>query len=569
MSTKHTQNPVALPVHQYTAMAPVWGMVDSLWGGTRAMRAAAQTYLPMMPDEPVAGYNARLKQSVLTNYYRDTIEKLVSKPLKQPIVFKDDVPVAISEYADNIDGQGTDVDTFAKQVGEAALHHGVTYILVDYPRTDGARSIHDERHQSIRPYGIHYRAPQIIGWKTETNNGQLRLTQVRIRETVYQDVGEFEQERVERIRVLEPGFYRVFELRTQADGSEDWVATEGYEVIVNGKPLDFIPLIPVYAAQLGYMTAEPRLVDLAYLNIAHWQSDSDQRNILHVARVPILFAAGLGDEENTVSRLNIAATTYIKGQLGSELSYVEHSGKGIEAGRQDLQDLEARMAQMGLNMLVKGKSGTTTATARVLDQSEADSPLGMFARELERVLMLMLDYFGVFMGMGPDNGGSVELFKDFSLTMRDAEDIKELGNMRARGDISQVTYWQELKRRGMLSDDFDPSDEIDLLDLEAPDRQGLTEFELEQGNMPGDETGEADGHTHVLQANGWTNVVNGHKHKWEPTASETGAGGEDGHKHPLGVTARDPAAKPQEQHPAEPTATPGATTTHDSGSAGQ
>jgi len=128
------------------------------------------------------------------------------------------------------------------------------------------------------------------------------------------------------------------------------------------------------------MTAEPALLDLANLNIAHWQSDSDQRNILHVARVPILFAAGLGDSEAPIKKLNIGATTFINGQIGSDLKYVEHSGKGIEAGRQDLQDLEQRMAQMGLNMLVKGagRSGSATATARVLDQSEADSPLSMF-----------------------------------------------------------------------------------------------------------------------------------------------------------------------------------------------
>jgi hypothetical protein len=290
--------------------------------------------------------------------------------------------------------------------------------------------------------------------------------------------------------------------------------------------------------------------------MAHWQSDSDQRNILHVARVPILFAAGLGDDDNTISKLNIGATTYIKGQIGSDLKYVEHSGKGIEAGRVDLQDLEQRMSQMGLNMLVKGRSGTATATARVLDQSEADSPLSMFARELERVLALMLDYFGVFLGMGEDQGGTVELFKDFSLTMRDAEDIKELGNMRARGDISQVTYWGELQRRGLLSDDFDPETEIDLLDLESPDRIGLTEA-------------ETDGHVHILQENGWTNLVNGHRHKWEPTGSETGAGGDNGHKHALGVTARDPGAVQPPATPAEPTGNVGATSTGSTGNDSQ
>ena len=104
--------------------------------------------------------------------------------------------------------------------------------------------------------------------------------------------------------------------------------------------------------------------------------------------------------------------------------------------------------------------------------------------------------------------------------------------MRARGDISQLTYWNELKRRGLLSDDFDNETEIDLLDLEEPNRVGITEEEIEQGNMAGDETGEANGHRHVLQANGWTNMVDGHRHKWEPTDAQTGRANE--HAHALG-----------------------------------
>jgi len=539
-------NPVAVPVHQYAEMRPNWNMVDTLWGGTRAMRKAGKKYLPPMTEEPEAAYNARLKQSVLTNYYRDTIEKLVAKPLKQPVVLKDDVPASIEKYRDNIDGQGTDLDVFAKQLGEDSLNHGVSYILVDFPRNNPDATIAEEKANNIRPYAVNYSATQVIGWKTEVRNGKRVLTQVRIAEESYEDTGEFEQAEVHRIRVLEPGFYRLFELREVGEGKQDWVLIDSYEVTVKGVALDFIPLIGVYSNKTGYMTAEPAMMDLADLNVTHWQSDSDQRNILHVARVPILFAAGLGDSEAPVTKLNIGATTFIKGQSGSDLKYVEHNGKGIEAGRQDLQDLESRMSQMGLNMLVKGKSGTATATARVLDQAESDSPLGMFARELEQALAKMLDYFGVFLGLGEDQGGTVAVFTDFSLTMRDAEDIKALGEMRARGDISQLTYWEEMKRRGLLSDEFDAETEVDLLDLEAPNREGLTEAELEQGNMAGDETGEAEGHTHVLQANGWTNLVDGHRHKWEPTGDATGTAGDPPHQHPLGVTPRDPGAvKPQ------------------------
>ena len=39
--------------------------------------------------------------------------------------------------------------------------------------------------------------------------------------------------------------------------------------------------------------------------------------------------------------------------------------------------------------------------------------------------------------------------------MDDGSDIEELGKARERGDISVETYWDELKRRKILSPEFD------------------------------------------------------------------------------------------------------------------
>lgn len=91
------------------------------------------------------------------------------------------------------------------------------------------------------------------------------------------------------------------------------------------------------------------LIDLAWLNLAHWQSASDQRHILHVARVPILFGRALqvadGEIEIGPNRLILADDP------AAGLRFVEHFGTAIAAGRQDLVDLEDRMAVLGLDMM--------------------------------------------------------------------------------------------------------------------------------------------------------------------------------------------------------------------------
>jgi hypothetical protein len=51
---------------------------------------------------------------------------------------------------------------------------------------------------------------------------------------------------------------------------------------------DYIPFVPLYGTRLAFMMGISPLRDVAYLNVKHWQSQSDQDTILHVARVPIL-----------------------------------------------------------------------------------------------------------------------------------------------------------------------------------------------------------------------------------------------------------------------------------------
>lgn len=530
------KNPVAIPSKYWEEKQPTWQMVDHLTHGTRAMRAAGKEYLPQEPREPETAYKSRLTRSVLTPLYEDTLRKMVGKIMKQPVILEEDVPAAISRYEDDIDAGGTDINEWTKRIAFWALNHGVTYILVDSPNVQQVQdreqrpvSRADVNAGKLRPYAVHIKAPQVIGWKTETIDGQIVLSQVRIMITTEEDVPgeEFAQVDVERIHVWEIGRRRIYRKQADDNGETDWVLEE--DSIVD---LPVIPLIPVYGEHVDFLKGEPPMLEIAHLNVTHWQSDSDQRHILHVARVPILFGSGLGETERGDFEIQVGANTMTRGPQGSDMKYVEHSGAGIEAGAHDLEVLEQRIAKLGLNMVLKRASGDTTATARALDQSEADSPLGMFARHIEKQIEAMFDLFGLILNLGDDAGGSVSVYKDFSITLRDGEDIKALAEMRAAGDISQKTYWEELKRRNLLNDDFNADAEIDLLDLEYQDGQmGFTEAEVDAGNKVGDETGDAQGHTHVLQSNGFTNEVDGHRHRWEPTGSETSE--EEGHTHPL------------------------------------
>ena len=196
------------------------------------------------------------------------------------------------------------------------------------------------------------------------------------------------------------------------------------------------------------MRGAPPLEDLADLNVAHWQSQSDQRNILHVARVPILFGAGF---EATAKIVVGAGTMARSTDPAATLSYVEHSGAAIGAGRDDLKDLETQMQVMGLQLLLP--SPNKTATGEIRDDVKENSQLAMMAKALEDALEGALGFMAAFEGGGEDAGGSVTVNTDFGVASRDAADLRALTEAARDGHITAATLVRELKRRGVLGDD--------------------------------------------------------------------------------------------------------------------
>src|SRR4029077_12676267 len=68
-----------------------WSTVDTLWGGTQAMRRAGQRFLPQEPLEKDEDYERRLARTTLHNYYKRTIQTGVAKiftkdPHVEPLV---------------------------------------------------------------------------------------------------------------------------------------------------------------------------------------------------------------------------------------------------------------------------------------------------------------------------------------------------------------------------------------------------------------------------------------------------------------------------------------------------
>lgn len=452
-------------------------LVAALCDGTEAMRKAGKQYLPQEDRESDSAYAARLSVATLFPAYRRTVDTFAAKPLQKQIQISEDTPEDIAAWLKDVDLTGRSIDVFARAVFRAAINDGVTYILVDYPTApqavNGEETLADERAANRRPYAVHIPAISVLGWKSENRDGKQQLTQLRLVE--YTDEtdpdNEFATIKVQRVRVLEIGRVRVY--RKSTDNS--WALESD-----NRTTLPYIPLVAIYTNRLAFMVARPLLLDLAYMNVSHWQSTSDQRTILHVARVPLLHIATAASQDD-VANITIGASRAITTDKDTVIKYVEHTGAAIAAGKADLDSLKDEMSNYGMELLTS--PGRVTATERVIDQHQNDSALSVMARELLSGLQLMIRYMADWAKKPSDaNLGDIDLQTEFKFQV-DPTEVQTLWNMRINGDISQESFWLEMQRRGVLSESFDPEAEQAALADELPPARN---------NELGDEDPDAD-----------------------------------------------------------------------------
>lgn len=453
--------------------------IRDLMGGTHRMRTMRELYLPREEAESAKAYENRVRRSVLFNATAKTVGDMTGKVFTKAIILEDDVPAPIVALAEDIDLTGRHINIFAKDVFYDAMQTGIGYILTDMPppvtREDGQpATLADEQNAAIRPYLVYIPMEHMLGWKSTTINGAEQLTMIRFMEHVSEANGEFAEKLVEQVKVIEPGQWRTFR-RSELASPDGKIAAGDWILYGAGtSSLNKITLAPVYINRSEYMMGLPPHEKLAEINIAHWQSSSDQRNIVHVARVPILFWAGKTDDDKVVVGVN---SVMFSRDPNAKLMYVEHSGAAIASGEQDITSLENQMQAMGL-LLLTPSVGSQTATGEMRDDSKENSPLAMMARSLGDALEMSLGFMAEYMGLG-DSGGSVMVNTDYGIQAGSATDLQWLTQLAVANKLSPETLWSELQRRGTLSDSFDPEVEQDRLDAAKPNIEAATPMNLD------------------------------------------------------------------------------------------
>jgi hypothetical protein len=449
-------NDVREPSRVVQNMQVNWLKVTALMGGTKAMREAASIFLPKWSREEPNDYAYRLKTTVLFNCFGHTVDGLGGKPFVRPLGWSGDMSPEVSAWFPNIDLTGRSFHVFAQEVFKFSLAYGMSHVLIDFPVTTGVRTLAQEKAMGARPYLIHIKANQILGWRSTMQNGGEMLTQVRILENVEVEDGPFATHTVEQVRVLEPGKWTTYRMKPRPpvtnsfgvpqDVPDVWTLHE-----TGTTTLDYIPLITFYARRTGFMTADSPLIDIADINISHWQVSSDMYSVLHTASVPILTVTGVERNDDGSAPLEIGSKAALMLPSGADAKFTEHSGKAVTAGFTALGNMEEQMRLLGAELLVK-KPGQATATQATLDTSQQRSELqaitGTFEDTLDQVINVMAQWAKI-----SNFTGNMQVYDDFLLAADDAVQETLMFSVVTAGLLSPQTFYEAMQRRNVYDTD--------------------------------------------------------------------------------------------------------------------
>lgn len=438
--------------HDYKAMSDYWTKAGDIIEGRASMVAGGELYLPKFPNESPKDYSFRLKSAKFTNIYRDVVEGLAQKPFSREVALSGDgIPARVAGIVEDIDGRGNHLHVFAAEAFFSGINKAIHWILIDYTKAKGLRTVADEQAAGVRPYWVHIPAESVVNIESKIIKGREQLTLVAILEAKGR-VRTFE-------RVESTITWRV----EVTDDKGDWVIED--EGILT---IDQIPMVPFVTGRRkgSAWQFHPPMLDAADLQIELYQQETALKHIKTLTCFPML--AGNGVEPPTDAAGNpvpvpvgpqavLYAPPNADGSHG-EWKWIATDAATLKFLADDVSSTAKELRELGRQPLT-AQSGNLTVIAASFASSKGNSAAQAWALQLKDALEQSFVITAKW--LGDSYQPEVDIYTDFGVDDRDGDDPVHLLAMRTNGDLSQKTLWHEFRRRGILSADFDPEIEVD------------------------------------------------------------------------------------------------------------
>ncbi|MGB0963404.1 MAG: DUF4055 domain-containing protein, partial [Mycobacterium sp.] len=274
----------------------------------------------------------------------------------------------------------------------------------------------------------------------------------------------------ERIRqwVVEGGskVWRTWKKIEESTGSQDEWQLDDEGVLAFAGP--GLPVVKLHIAD------DPPLHTQCELNVEHWRLKADRNHYLHLQGYPLLCGAGIPDSKQ-VGDKRVPVTfklgprrSYTSPNPRSEVDvwFAEVSGAAAGTLQAALDDVRGEMEVLGLQPFLRQGPAAATATQEVNDASRADSMAQMWVRLTEAALLNAFRHAYAWAKREMPEGLAVNIYSDFQLDALADSHIKVLFDAHARGLLTKLDLAQEIARRGLTAESYDPEESIELAEGE-------------------------------------------------------------------------------------------------------
>jgi hypothetical protein len=267
------------------------------------------------------------------------------------------------------------------------------------------------------------------------------------------------------------------------DGKQQYILIDGGTLSI-----DVIPLIPFSTGRRDGRSFRyfPAMADAADLQIELYQEESALKFNKIMGAYSMLAGQGVAPQMDPTGK------TVLPVRIGPQRTlYAPPNGNG-DSGKWEFVQPDAavmkflsddsdktinKLRELGRQPLT-AQSGNITVITAAAAAGKARSAVGAWALGLKDALEQALVITCKFVSIR-DYEPQVSVYTEFD-EFAEGKDLEALASARSNGDISRKTYWTELKRRSVLSAEFDadveekellaelPSDGEDKLDPEDP-----------------------------------------------------------------------------------------------------
>jgi hypothetical protein len=452
-----------------------------LMGGTRRMQERSNRWLKQEAEESRRNYDIRVGRSTLFPFYKDTLTDMASRPFGQPLKWDAPPPEEWKQFISDVDGTGKDITVFAREVLLNAIHRGMDYVLVDSEGGGDTANAQDNR----RVYATRIDPLSMLDVRDESDeNGKKHTTYCRFVSSVSRrsKADPFSQEVEVVILELEkpiitlanrdhPERHRLTQGTRKEwrfdEETNKWIlsSTEPYNPGENG-----IPLHSIYTQQVGPHTAEPLLEDMAWLNLAHFQSRSDHAHVMRVARLITLVLTGWrkhhhgdaqskGQDDIVLGPLSMLESD----NKDATATFLEPSGKSIDLSFKDQEQIADECQRLGARHMNAG-TGHVTARAVTMDDMKTVNNLQTFCLRIDSFLRQILESYAEWRGIEAPESLQPRTNREFVATGNIDEGSRALALIGS--SLSKRSLLAEAKRYAILDAEFDIQKNLDELEEE-------------------------------------------------------------------------------------------------------